>query len=54
MSAQLMIAYPEIFKGVGLLNGGLPGTVPRMKSDYMPMLDMDDIKVLKAAEDAAW
>ena len=24
MAAQLMIAYPDIFTGAGLFNGGLP------------------------------
>jgi len=42
MSAQLMLAYPDIFKGAGLLNGGLPGTASRLESEYQPMMEMQD------------
>ena len=36
MSANLLMAYPEKFKGVGLLNGGLPSQLPR-KNEYFKM-----------------
>ena len=52
MSAQLMVAYPDIFHGAGLLNGGLPGTGPRML-EYITMPYMQD-EALEAAKAEAW
>ena len=54
MSAQLIIAYPEVFQGVGLLNGGLPGFGPRFEKEYQPMIGIQDQDELNSAKEAAW
>ena len=34
MTSQLLVAFPDIFKCAGMLNGGLPGSGLRHESEY--------------------
>ena len=40
MAAQLLLAFPDVFSGAGLLNGGAPGASQRLVSDYQPMFHL--------------